>query len=593
MVSKLFRALAKRVRQIGASLAEKPQSDVDEHVLEHFLLYHGLVGSSPENQRSFKDVRADIKIAIQEQNPLKMGIALKLAPLWWDEKLKTILAEIIGQEGDQRTVATLWPETSDDTWPSRFDPLGHSDWHVRANAASMLAFANARPTVPRMQRALDDAAGSDGKAAFPHVAYALSRLGTDQARVALEKYLYDDEHWFRVDVAGALASWPLAVVGDTLMRAMLSQHTLSDYMAVVISKQHKPKEFLESTHSSASAGACALLLSLLEAGKQTFTADVVTESGALECLPLVIKNAEDEPTPLRIRAAMALSDWLSTSSQNGSAPDQQLQDRVTTLAHSERIAKLIVDYINDAKSNITAESAELRNAVLLSGQLKLPDCVPGLIAMLDPELPILSDVIDALGQIGDDRGAEPLLKLVRMLVSMPRRTGLPLSKQPVADDYPDKAKAYWHVLKALGEINTVHSVDYLIEATSDYAPDKREQALNSVLAILQNHPDKQLNKRVREVVATALNDPAPQIRSAALHGVALLEASDLVSEVLKMTESAEVSVSRKAFETLAKLCKTGHQSEVSTAVKAAIETQGNKYRKEQLSAFLVDQQHQK
>ena len=154
MVSKIFRALGKRIRQLGVALSDQPSTNVDEYVLEHFLLYHGLVGSSPDNRRTFKDVRADVKSAVQETNSLKMSIALKVPPLWWDDKLKTIFTEIVEAEGTERSITALHPSLSDDTWPNRFDPLGHAEWHVRANAASMLALLNAKQAAPRMVRSL-------------------------------------------------------------------------------------------------------------------------------------------------------------------------------------------------------------------------------------------------------------------------------------------------------------------------------------------------------------------------------------------------------------------------------------------------------
>lgn len=83
--------LAKWLKNAANLFNEKPPVKVDEFGLEHFLLYHGLVGSSPENQREFKDVRADIASAVARGNSHNLCINIKLAPLWWEDKLYRIL----------------------------------------------------------------------------------------------------------------------------------------------------------------------------------------------------------------------------------------------------------------------------------------------------------------------------------------------------------------------------------------------------------------------------------------------------------------------------------------------------------------------
>src|SRR5262249_3111817 len=131
----LFSPLFKFARRIASALKEKPRAALDEYVMEHILLYHGLVGTSPENQRQYRDVRADVIEAIQKNSSVELGIALKLPPLWWEEKLQTILSEL---EADSRdlAVSTLLPDTGDDELPPAADPLRHDDWRVRANAAN-------------------------------------------------------------------------------------------------------------------------------------------------------------------------------------------------------------------------------------------------------------------------------------------------------------------------------------------------------------------------------------------------------------------------------------------------------------------------
>ena len=108
----LLGSAIKRLKRLASKFSDKPANKIDEHVLEHLLLYHGLVGSSPENQRDFKDVRADIFSAIDDESSSEIAIALKLPPLWWEDKLQTIISEV-PQDKRAAVVACLLPERSE------------------------------------------------------------------------------------------------------------------------------------------------------------------------------------------------------------------------------------------------------------------------------------------------------------------------------------------------------------------------------------------------------------------------------------------------------------------------------------------------
>jgi hypothetical protein len=79
--------MVRNLRKLAFGMKEQPTAAVEDFALEHFMLYHGLVGSSPENSRSFKDLRADLRDAVKHQSAVEMSIALKVPPLWWDDKL--------------------------------------------------------------------------------------------------------------------------------------------------------------------------------------------------------------------------------------------------------------------------------------------------------------------------------------------------------------------------------------------------------------------------------------------------------------------------------------------------------------------------
>ncbi|MBX9686702.1 MAG: HEAT repeat domain-containing protein, partial [Candidatus Obscuribacterales bacterium] len=226
----IFAVVAGKLRRMTAGLRDKPDVQIDDYVLEHFLLYNGLVGSSPENQPSFKEVRNDIVQSINDGDAHELAIVLKLPPLWWEDRLEKIFAEIaaINKEGAIKCLMAKRPD-SDITGDTT--PLSHSNWQVRSNAARMLAFLDHKAAVPRLAEMLQESSESQ-PAAFCHIAYSLAKLGSDQARKALLAHLESEEDWFRVDAAGALSYFSLASVAADLMQAMLAGPSLDDYMAL-------------------------------------------------------------------------------------------------------------------------------------------------------------------------------------------------------------------------------------------------------------------------------------------------------------------------------------------------------------------------
>src|SRR5579883_3383118 len=191
----------KWLKKFASVFAEKPVVQTNDFELEHFLLYHGLVGKSPENQREFKDVRADIHQAVRNRSSAQLAIALKLAPLWWEERLRSIFSEL----PDRRLAGELLaPDVRDDARFFDDIPLLHSDWQVRANATIALAHLDAKEHFEKIKHSIDDTA-RNAPLAFPHQSYALARLEHPQAKDVLAPYLKSDELWIRVDAAGALA----------------------------------------------------------------------------------------------------------------------------------------------------------------------------------------------------------------------------------------------------------------------------------------------------------------------------------------------------------------------------------------------------
>jgi HEAT repeat protein len=580
----LLKTIAKRLRQVAFSFREKPPAKVDDYVLEHFLLYHGLVGTSPENQRSFRDVRQDIFSALESKSSLQLCIALKVQPLWWDDKLKTIFDQF---KDKARAAEVLLPQLDDTTWPNRSDPLGHPEWVVRANAANMLAHLKHAQADDRMSRALRDTI-DNGSAAFCHIAYALGKLGTDQAKEVLKEFINADEPWFRVDVAGALAATGREDVYTDLSEALFSNHPLQDYTAVAIARHRKPTQFFNSAHEIVQDGGCSLVVGLLQASKQTFNSDLINDMQLTDLLPTISQLAHEAPNPIRIRTAILLSSWIKAENQlSGRSELANEMSSISDQFNSPETGELLRRHLNPSTSEIKSWSeCNQRQAIQLLGELRMESAFPDLLNMLEKGIGPLETVIQSLEDLGDVAAAKPLVTLANRLVDVQSRTNKPISKQPVAEEYEAEAKSYWQILKALGNLPAKESMTLLANATNDFAPDKREQALASLTSAFEKNSQLMPKKEVSELLKKGLSDQSAGVRVVALNGVEQLDCIELIDLVLDLFDAREISVAKQTKQTLSRLWEQGHGKKIESELQARLKKEPDEFKRKKILEFI-------
>lgn len=607
----LIGSLLKQLKRLAFTLNEKPSTAVEEYTLEHFLLYHGLVGTSPENQPEFKQVRADILEAFEHKSSLSLSIALKLQPLWWEDKLQSIFSEVRSSHGEELCVALLCPaESGNEELPPAQNPLKSEDWRVRSNAANLLSTLTATTAVPRIIESLDETSTDNLKAAFCHIAYCLSRLKSEQSKTALIKYLNDEEPWFRVDAARSLATWPWDAVAADLARAILDHHNLSDYTSIVIARKHHPLSLLQHPDRLCQEAGLEMVIEIIKASSQTFQAEIVMETGVHWCWPDLYRSASDFTSARRMRATLALCNWLKEHSSmlaehhndlEIQPSDQEAAAVLHTLTEEKLLAQVeetLTIISSEASCNRLAEALDtyhpaaassiedIRHTVWLAGKLGVTRSAPRLVELLKEQLSFTDDVIEALGLLGDPLAAGKLVELARNTVDLEERKSRPASAHPIEESDAAAAKHYWLILKALGHIPHASSLELLLDASEDFAPDKRQQALQSLIATCRQNDYKAHSTRVHETITRCLNDPSAQVRMAALDGVAQLQLVDLTAKVLKLFDSKEVSISRKSLSVLSELADSGHKPEVTAAVDSKLRTEFDRYKKEKLQNFL-------
>jgi len=583
---------ARQVRRVMSAFREKPKVVLDDYLMEHFMLYHGLVGTSPENQPRVKDVRTDIFDALKHGSSAEMCIGLKLPPLWWDDRLNKIFTEAREQRVGNITDCLL-PAGGSFELAAESDPLRHPDWRVRANAARVLGQLQIPAAVPRMIAALNDGA-NDQKAGFCHIAYALSKLQTTPSKEALAAHLRSEEPWFRVDAAGALAFWPLQEVGAELMSAQLDPHALSDYMAVAVAKQHQPTELLTQSSDLLQEGALEVVIGLLQASQGTFSNDILIEARLHTCLPRVLDLARQHGTPRRWRAVHSLCDWI-----DGDVSDIVYQDRtastadlraLTSRAREEfafdKIQPQLLSWLKDHYETLN-EGSQLRHAARLAAECQLTDAAPYMVSLAVPRSPAVNEAVDALCALGQSQTAPHLVSLAQQIVDINARTNRELTRQPVFEDNPAAAKTYWHVLKALGCLPGADAEAFLLRASNDFAADKRQQAIASLISLGQHDSSSDAFKRaLSERIGSALHDPAAVVRTEAVKGVGVLGEIEHLHAVMKLVHAGETPIWRAAADSLRELHSDGHAAAVEQALTANAAQERNQFRRQRLRSLL-------
>lgn len=576
----MFGSLLRGLQRLGAAFREKPQVSLEDYELEHFMLYHGLVGTSPEDQPKFKDVRADIFDAILKKSSVEMAIALKLPPLWWEDKLAAIFAE--AHEYRDEVVACLMPPIDPFTTAPEADPVHHPDWRVRANSAKILANMEVHEAIPALVTALEDEDETQ-KAGFCHIAYALSKMHTPQTRMALTKQLDNTDPWLRVDAFAALSKWPLKEVSADLMEGLLKPNSMSDYAAVAVAREHKLSELLQLPGHQAE-GALEVVVGVLQALQSTYANDTTLGAELESSFGKVEELTLSNPNPRRVRALLDLCDYII---ENGESSAVQLKAQSAKSRFAEK--KFSQDLLGWFEKPQAERNGEFRHAVKLAAHYKMAEVAPHVIEELKPDSSYVNESVEAMARIGGTEAAPHLVRLIDQLVDLDDRTSKTLSKAPVFEENPASAKTYWMALRAMGSLPQTESLDCLLRASKDFASDKRQQAIESLIEIGRDHSIRtKYGDKITETVRSAFADPAAGVRVAAIAGIAKLGLIDMISDVVKLTWSRETAVARQAKATLLQLAAEGHGAEVSAALKAGLASEKDVYRRQRLTALLAD-----
>lgn len=591
MALTLLQRIVKRFNKVFSGFGEKSTITIEDFELEHFLLYHGLIGSSPEGQRSFRDVRADVLAAVKSKSSLQMGITLKVMPLFWEDKLKAIIAEIKDTQRDE-ILTCLMPDNRDGMLAPNQNPPFAEDWRVRANAATLIAYVGGPNAVEVLINSLNDTAGS-AKSAFCHTVLALAAIKNPVALSAIEAYLFSDEQWFHVDAVNAISHWPFETVAEILAAGLTSINNLSDYAAFATARNHKPITFIKDNRTNVQNGGMAMILALCSPDHKAFQPDQIIPFDLGSCYDDVIKLAKGSGSALRVRAALSLIDWLgvnrlSMSSDAHQVPDEKtLADAKNSLLTEETKQELSAKFAQHTwHKERSGAVKDLEGLCLIEmiGEFKDESQVAKLEELASREdSPYTDFAVDALGKIGNSSTSEKLIEIAKRLVNTDDRSTKAASAQPVTEEDPQGSLTYWHILNALGNLKSNQSFDFLLSAVQDFAPDKRQKALTSLISVgksLSLPADK--STAMREHLLSAFKDPSTQVRHAAIESAAVLGDPSLIEEVAAMTNARETSLWKEANRALKTLSQQGHKDKVLTELTKRLQSTNDQTRRERI-----------
>jgi hypothetical protein len=332
---------------------------------------------------------------------------------------------------------------------------------------------------------------------------------------------------------------------------------------------------------------CLLVIGLLQASKQTFNSDLIEDLNLADVLPTIVSLADQAPNPIRIHAAITLAGWITEqgSSSERAAESKSLIQKYNTAETAELLRK----YLNLSAAEPVAEAeCNQRHAIQLLGELKLHSALPDLLAIIETKSGLVDLAIEAIEKLGDSSASTALVALANRLCNLDQRTTRPLSKNPVAEDKEAEAKTYWQILKALGNLPAPNSMTLLVRCTNDFAPDKREQAVTSLISAYEKNRGLMSKTTIIDLIKKALADQSASLRVVALDGAARLDLIEPLEQILDLFDARETSVAKQAKKTLSTLWELAHKSKIEPELQARIKKETDGFKRKKLVEFLEE-----
>jgi HEAT repeat protein len=264
-------------------------------------------------------------------------------------------------------------------------------------------------------------------------------------------------------------------------------------------------------------------------------------------------EALNRATGETLRAMVRVIGWLDSESVIAAlahllaSPDVQTEVIEALVRHGKRVVEPLCDQLESEDPRIR------RSAVAALGRIGDKRSVPALIAALkDPELTVAA--AEALAKIGDPRAYEPMLMLLshdrgavrQAAIGTLNSLGHPKTSVDVKRLLVDSnARIRESAVRIAGYFGYHDTAGLLVDRLNDADSNVRRAAVEN-LPYIQD-------ERALPLLLEATRDPSPKIRSASAQSLAFMEPGAAVGELLRMLNDADPWVRYHAARSLGRL----------------------------------------
>jgi HEAT repeat protein len=162
----------------------------------------------------------------------------------------------------------------------------------------------------------------------------------------------------------------------------------------------------------------------------------------------------------------------------------------------------------------------------------------------------LGAACDALGSLGDRRAVPAMTQLINRVIEVGRRTSYPKLRDNLRPGDPDipGSIVYAAVVRACGQLQDRNALDTILQATHDFDPYVRTQALEALKRIDANGEDQRSRAAARE----ALNDLRDSVVRVACQLVLQYRDADSTTALRHLIETRP-ELAATAYDTLRQL----------------------------------------
>ncbi|HLZ62488.1 MAG TPA: HEAT repeat domain-containing protein [Ktedonosporobacter sp.] len=389
---------------------------------------------------------------------------------------------------------------------------------------------------------------------------SLVKQGTTYSIQTLVSALPDVEGWARVDVVEGILALNQTNFYDMLVASGLDRAPgLESYIAVPIYRAIPLEKYLRDSNATSprlTEQAALIVNQVLQdsmtppsAGAKTLP--IAFERDLLAVTTELFEGARNAPTWQQVvaihRLGILLGRYWSDISR-GAIQDPRIVNPIgATLPTMPEIERWIDGPGRDALlhvlNNTDSSEEDLTPVIKVLGELREPRATTMLITRLEATRTLtgrshalaLAAIGDALGRIGEQRAIAPIQQLGYRIVDISRRMTQDRRRDNLPAGDPDipGSIVYAAVVRACGQLGDTNALDTIQQATRDFDPYVRTQALEA----LKRLDPAGTNAFSRVAVRDALADPRDSVVRAAIQIVILYRDLDAVPALRYIIET--------------------------------------------------------